>query len=172
MLNLQSPKMIDSHPANDGASASGTRRHPLKHFAIALLAALPIGCASTGAMDEAPAEPAGPRVVQIQEGRASYYSIRSNGGRHTASGERLCENSMTAAHRNLPMGTRVRVTNLNNERSVVVRINNRGPFIKGRIIDVTIGAARELNMVRSGVVPVKVEVLDDEETAVDTATRS
>ena len=111
-------------------------------------------------------------MVQTQEGRASYYSIRSNGGRHTASGERLCEDSMTAAHRNLPMGTQVRVTNLNNGRSVVVRINNRGPFIRGRIIDVTKGAARELNMIRSGVVPVEVEVLaSEDDDASDTSAR-
>jgi rare lipoprotein A len=130
-----------------------------RNFAIALLGLLPLACASVGEQAESTAETKGPRVVHTEQGRASYYSIRSNGGRHTASGERLCEDSMTAAHRTLPMGTRVRVTNLNTGRSVVVRINNRGPFIRGRVIDVTKGAAQELNMIRSGVVPVEVEVL-------------
>lgn len=132
-----------------------------------MLGLLPLACASTTELAAEPPQPAGPRVVATEEGRASFYSVRSNGGRHTASGERLCEDSMTAAHRSLPMGTRVRVTNLNNGRSVVVRINNRGPFIRGRIIDVTKGAARELNMVRSGVVPVEVEVLASENDATE-----
>ena len=68
--------------------------------------------------------------------------------------------AMTAAHRSLPFGTRVRVTNLNNERSVVLRINDRGPFVRGRIIDVSRAAAVRLDMLHAGVVPVRVETLD------------
>ena len=91
-----------------------------------------------------------------ESGKASYYGDRHH-GQKTASGERFDQRAMTAAHRTLPFGTRVKVTNLNNNRSVVVRINDRGPFVRGRIIDVSRAAAEKLDMVRSGVVPVRVE---------------
>ncbi|MBR9857291.1 MAG: septal ring lytic transglycosylase RlpA family protein [Gammaproteobacteria bacterium] len=91
-------------------------------------------------------------------GMASYYGDPHH-GRKTASGERFNKHELTAAHRTLPFGCRVRVTNLNNQQSVIVRINDRGPYAKGRIIDVSEQAAGELNMLRSGVVPVKVERL-------------
>ena len=93
------------------------------------------------------------------EGKASYYGARHQGKR-TASGERFNQNALTAAHRTLPFGTRVRVTNLRNDRTVVVRINDRGPYGRGRIIDVSRKAAEALGMLRSGVVPVRVESLD------------
>ncbi|WP_036987538.1 septal ring lytic transglycosylase RlpA family protein [Pseudomonas sp. EGD-AK9] len=93
-----------------------------------------------------------------ETGKASYYGDRHH-GRKTASGERFDQHALTAAHRSLPFGTRVRVTNLSNERSVVVRINDRGPFVRGRIIDVSRAAAERLGMLRSGVVPVRVEQL-------------
>lgn len=89
---------------------------------------------------------------------ASWYGGELHGG-PTASGERFNKNAMTAAHRTLRMGTRVRVTNLKNGRSVVVRINDRGPFTKGRIIDLSEAAARSLRMIEAGVVRVRVEVL-------------
>lgn len=94
-----------------------------------------------------------------ETGKASYYGGRHHGQR-TASGERFDQNALTAAHRTLPFGTRVRVTNLNNERSVVLRINDRGPFVRGRVIDVSRAAAVRLDMLRAGVVPVRVEALD------------
>lgn len=94
-----------------------------------------------------------------ETGKASYYGDRHHGQR-TASGERFDQNALTAAHRTLPFGTRVRVTNLNNERSVVLRINDRGPFVRGRVIDVSRTAAVRLDMLRAGVVPVRVEALD------------
>lgn len=90
---------------------------------------------------------------------ASWYSIKTNYGTKTASGQRLCNKAPTAAHKTLPMGTKVRVINLKNNKSEVVTINDRGPFIKGRIIDVTIGTAEKLGFVKNGVIPVKVEVL-------------
>jgi rare lipoprotein A len=90
-----------------------------------------------------------------QRGMASYYGYRSK----TASGEMMNPNAMTAAHKTLPFGTRVRVTNTRTGHSVVVRINDRGPFIRGRIIDVSTGAARVLGMIGSGVAPVTVEVV-------------
>lgn len=94
----------------------------------------------------------------LQQGVASFYGS-SFVGRKTASGEIYDGDSLTAAHRTLPMGTRVKVKNLKNGREVTVRINNRGPFVKGRIIDLSTRAARELRMTGAGVVPVEVTVL-------------
>ncbi|MBD9396355.1 MULTISPECIES: septal ring lytic transglycosylase RlpA family protein [unclassified Pseudomonas] len=92
------------------------------------------------------------------EGKASYYG-RAHHGNKTASGERFDQNALTAAHRTLPFGTMVRVTNLDNGQSVVVRINDRGPFARGRIIDVSRKAAESLGMLKTGVAPVRVESL-------------
>ena len=89
-------------------------------------------------------------------GRASYYG-KEFAGRLTASGEPFDPTELTAAHRTLPFGTRVRVTNLANGRSVVVRINDRGPYAHGRIIDVSRAAAEKLGMVHRGIVRVRVE---------------
>lgn len=92
-------------------------------------------------------------------GLASWYG-RSFQRKPTASGERYDMNDLTAAHRSLPLDTIVRVTNLDNDRSVLVRINDRGPFAQGRAIDLSRGAARLLDMTRAGIVPVRVEVWD------------
>jgi rare lipoprotein A len=97
------------------------------------------------------------KVRATHRGMASFYGNESGG--RTATGERFNPNLLTAAHRSLPFGTRVRVTNNNNGRSVVVRINDRGPFTGGRVIDVSTGAARQLGMISSGVASVKLEVL-------------
>jgi len=91
-------------------------------------------------------------------GIASWYGYDGSGNR-TASGERYNPEGLTAAHRSLPMGTKIRVTNTRNGRSVVVRINDRGPYIRGRIIDLSAGAARLLGMIGSGLAPVSLEVL-------------
>ncbi|MBS0239806.1 MAG: septal ring lytic transglycosylase RlpA family protein [Proteobacteria bacterium] len=88
-------------------------------------------------------------------GMASYYWE----GQKTASGARFNPEGMTAAHRTLPFGTRVRVTNQSNGQSVVVTINDRGPFIGGRVIDLSRGAARQINMTGAGVARVSLEVL-------------
>ena len=93
------------------------------------------------------------------EGEASYYGAKHQGKR-TASGERFDMNQLTAAHRTLPFGTRVRVTNLNNDKSVLVRINDRGPYARRRIIDLSRKAAQQLDMLRSGVAPVRVESVE------------
>jgi rare lipoprotein A len=94
------------------------------------------------------------RAAGHNSGLASVYSYR--GGR-TASGERVHPSGLTAAHRSLPFGTKVKVTNRRNGKTVVVRINDRGPFIRGRIIDITPAAARTLGF--SGLAPVTVEVV-------------
>lgn len=89
----------------------------------------------------------------------SWYSVKTNGGTKTASGRRFSDSGATAAHRTLRFGSKVRVTNTRNGRSEIVTITDRGPFIKGRIIDVSIGTARKLGFVSNGVVSCKVEVL-------------
>jgi rare lipoprotein A len=98
-------------------------------------------------------------VRSVEHGSASWYSIRTNSGTETASGKRLCDKAATAAHKTLPMGTKVRVTNETNGKSEVVTITDRGPYVGGRIIDLTIGCAERLDFVSRGEVPVKVEVL-------------
>jgi len=97
-------------------------------------------------------------VVKVQYGKASYYAGKFN-GRKTASGERFNMNAMTCAHPSLPFGTLVRVTNQSNARSVVLRVNDRGPFAKGRIVDVSLAAAKRLGMIGGGTASVKLEVL-------------
>jgi rare lipoprotein A len=105
------------------------------------------------------------RGLDDAQGMASYYGDKF-AGQTTASGERFDPDEMTAAHPRLPFGTMVRVTRLDGEeRSVVVRINDRGPFVDDRIIDVSKAAAQELGMIREGVVEVRVEVLERSEDA-------
>ena len=98
-----------------------------------------------------------PPAEFVQEGWASYYGTAHHGHR-TASGVRFDEHQLTAAHRSLPFGTQVRVTNLDNGRSVMVTINDRGPFTKKRVIDVSSRAARELGFLRAGTARVRLEV--------------
>jgi rare lipoprotein A len=92
------------------------------------------------------------------EGMASYYGSRHHGNK-TASGEPFNQHALTAAHRSLPFGSKVQVTNLNNGKSVVVRINDRGPHSRGRIIDLSYQAAKELDMLRAGVARVRLQQL-------------
>lgn len=116
----------------------------------ALMAALlASGCASRDARPEGPSE----------QGIASYYSDRYH-GRKTASGETLDQQALTAAHRSLPFGTRVHVEHLENGRTVTVRINDRGPFVKGRVIDLSRRGAEALDMIDSGLAPVRVTPLN------------
>ena len=91
-------------------------------------------------------------------GYASWYGGLFH-GRRTASGEVYDMYKFTAAHPNLPLGTKAKVTNLKNDRSVVVDINDRGPFIKGRIVDLSMAAARWIGMIESGIARVRIEVL-------------
>ena len=100
--------------------------------------------------------PAAAKVKSKRCGSASWYALD---GRLTANGERMSSKKMTAAHKHLPFGTKVRVTNKRNGKSVVVRINDRGPFARGRIIDVSRKAAESLGMLKTGVAPVRVESL-------------
>jgi rare lipoprotein A len=131
------------------------------------LAALALaGCATGPAVVRAPspdrAPPETPRegdaTGPVERGTASWYG-RPHHGRRTASGETYNMNALTAAHRRLPFGTRVRVTNLTNGRSVVVRVNDRGPYGRGRIIDVSREAARRIGLITLGRARVELEIL-------------
>jgi len=115
----------------------------------ALISLLLSACARQGQID-----PQGYRA----EGLASYYGAHHHGNK-TASGERFDQHALTAAHRSLAFGSRVQVTNLRNNKTVVVRINDRGPYSPKRIIDLSQTAAEQLHMLRDGVVPVRIEQL-------------
>ena len=106
------------------------------------------GCLGTGQ----------PQLSRPQIGVASWYGTKFH-GRRTSSGEIFDMNKLTAAHNELPLGTRVRVTNLKNQKSVIVRINDRGPFVRGRVIDLSYAAAKKIGMVKDGVVKVRIEVV-------------
>jgi len=132
-----------------------------------LLAVLLAGCATPPQLvtDPAPSRAAGdteqlpslyqPKPVSVLQGKASYYWKPQP----TASGERFNPKKLTAAHKSLPLHSVVRVVNVRNGKSVIVRINDRGPYVRGRIIDLSKAAAERIEMTGSGIVPVKVEVL-------------
>jgi rare lipoprotein A len=123
-------------------------------------AALLLACAAAAGAQPAAASTAGRMAdaVHALEGRLTYYARRL-AGRPTASGERFDPEAMTMAHMTLPFGTLVRVTNPANQRSVVVRVNDRGAWAADRIGDVSIAAARELGILRRGIARVRLEVL-------------
>jgi rare lipoprotein A len=130
----------------------------------ALVATLTISTAAsaTPSVNSTQSEPSLPskNLISQSVGQASYYGNEpGEGGPLTANGERYNSGGLTAAHRTLPFGTRVRVTSPNTGRSVVVRINDRGPYTGGRIIDLSVGAARAIGLTSSGVGTVRMEVL-------------
>ena len=101
-----------------------------------------------------------PCYAQKQHGKASFYSKRATGAR-TASGQRLHHDSLTCAHRFYPFGTHLKVTNLGNGKSVIVKVIDRGPFGRGRIIDLSWAAAKKIGMISQGVASVKVEMVEN-----------
>ncbi|WP_432823768.1 septal ring lytic transglycosylase RlpA family protein [Trichloromonas sp.] len=127
------------------------KKQSLPLFAVGLCCLLGSGCS----LIVPPKEEIGATATV---GLASYYHEKFQ-GRRTASGEPLDQQALTAAHRSYPFGTRVRVENLENGKTVVVRINDRGPFIKNRIIDLTRRAAKNIGMLQQGVVKVRLSVL-------------
>jgi rare lipoprotein A len=122
-------------------------------LALAVVGALVLGCAT-----DAEARRRAAAAAAVEEGHASYYGP-GFAGRRTASGERYDPHKLTAAHKSLPLGTRVRVTRVGTTHAVEVRVNDRCGCTHGRIIDLSESAARRLGMLHAGVVPVKVEVL-------------
>lgn len=114
------------------------------------------GAAPSATAVPAPAAPA--TAADVTQGQVAYYG-RKFAGRRTASGERFRPDALTMAHNTLPFGTEVRVTNLANQQSVVVRVNDRGPTTPGRIGDLSLAAARKIGMVRAGVVEARLEVV-------------
>jgi len=93
------------------------------------------------------------------EGTASYYASDFH-GRTTSNGETFDMNELTAAHRTFPFGTRIRVTNLENNLQVIVRVNDRGPFVEGRLIDLSLAAAKRIDLIKTGTTKVRLEVLE------------
>ena len=100
------------------------------------------------------------KAVHVEEGLASYYADSFH-GRKTASGEMYSKEAYTAAHRTLAFDTRVKVTNLDNDKSVWVRINDRGPHVEGRVIDLSGAAARKVGMTETGTARVRLEIYDE-----------
>lgn len=149
--------------------ATTAMRRARVHIWVACAVSLGLAaCSTTPEPEIAPPQPAAlppapipetPRVVFNEIGTASWYG-RSHHGRKTASGERYDMHAMTAAHRTLPFKTKARVTNLDTGKSVEVVITDRGPFKRGRIIDLSSQAAKALEMHADGVAPVRVEVLE------------
>jgi rare lipoprotein A len=101
-----------------------------------------------------PEKPPPPRTY-LEEGLASYYGP-GLAGRPTASGEKFNPKDLTAAHKKLPFGTCLRVVNMENGRSVEVRVNDRGPFVQGRVVDVSLAAAKQLDMLKKGLARVRI----------------
>lgn len=131
------------------------RFHPVSIALLLLGFLLGGGCAARAAGPK----PSGydtAREAFVETGIAAYYATAFH-GRRTASGSIYDERDLTAAHRTLPFGTRVRVTHLENGKEVVVTINDRGPFTKGRVIDLSREAARRLDLIRDGVARVRLE---------------
>lgn len=108
--------------------------------------------------EEAPQNRCADIATFYQEGVATYYAA-SHHGKKTASGEIFDMNSLTTAHRTLPMGTRIRVTNTENGRVVLVRVNDRGPYVRGRILDLSRRAATDLDFIKAGRARVRIETL-------------
>ena len=134
------------------------RRYTVVGLGLALCALAASGCASSKSTRQTTAPPApGTRIV----GLASWYGQRHQ-GHATASGEVYDMNKLTAAHRTMPFGTRLRVTNVENGRSVVVHVNDRGPWVNDRVLDVSLAAARTLGMIGHGITKVEIVVLGAE----------
>jgi rare lipoprotein A len=155
---LPAESLSDNPPVNEPQ----TDNPPLESSSAAIVA----HSAETPEASPAPTLPALTQSTIIGTGLASWYGAKHHGKR-TASGEIFDQNKFTAAHRTLPWGSIVRVINLENGKAVEVRINDRGPFTKGRIIDLSRAAARAVGMLQSGVSPVRMELVSSGEISSD-----
>ena len=124
-----------------------------KCLGFAILCSVAVGCSGD------PARGSSKWSGYTAAGKASYYANKFQ-GRKTASGERYDKAKRTAAHRKLPFGTKVKVTNVRSGKTVIVRINDRGPFVKGRVIDLSRSAFIAIAKIEAGVIEVKLEVLE------------
>lgn len=125
---------------------------PAKAVISVLVCLVVAGCSG------APAKKDSSWAGQVESGKASYYGAKFQSQR-TASGELYDEAKKTAAHRKLPFGTKIKVTNIKNGRSVIVKVNDRGPFVKGRIVDLSKAAFSAIANLSAGVVDVSIEVI-------------
>ncbi len=128
----------------------------MRWLAIAIVLS---ACAPVMTVSPLPLATKAQELAAVEEGMASWYGPNF-AGRRTANGETFDPSQLTAAHRTLPFGTLVKVTNLNNSHSVIVRINDRGPFKDNRVIDLSRAAAESIRMIGSGIAPVRVEILE------------
>ncbi|TRW48656.1 septal ring lytic transglycosylase RlpA family protein [Aliidiomarina halalkaliphila] len=127
-------------------------RHAIYLLLLTISIAITTGCSSV------PKQSSPELVGYTETGVASYYAMKYQ-FRQTASGERFNQYAHTAAHKTLPFGTKVRVTNLANNKNVTVKINDRGPFIEGRIIDLSRASFGQIGNLESGIIQVKIEVI-------------
>jgi rare lipoprotein A (peptidoglycan hydrolase) len=149
---------VMAHQTSESNASPRLMPQARKYAWLLLVAALVAGCSTQPARSLS----AVPKSSPIESGLtlASWYGPGFNGQR-TSSGEIFQENRLTAASRTLPMGSQMRVTNLNNGKSVVVRINDRGPYVHSRGIDLSEGAAREIGLTRTGVARVRLTSFDE-----------
>ncbi len=133
-------------------------RRPIQTFVLFLLALGLVACA--GSTSSHASSASGKRWIgHTESGQASYYNQKYH-GRKTASGERMDQGAKTAAHRTLPFGSRVKVTHAKTGKSVVVRVNDRGPFVRGRVIDLSTSAFKAIGDLDAGLVPVNIQVIE------------
>jgi peptidoglycan lytic transglycosylase len=147
--------------ANVSARSGDVAAKTVARVTVAVPPAAAASSAAETAEAASSAEPSGEPLGYEQVGIASWYGGHHQ-GRLTASGERFDEAKLTAAHRSLPLDTKARITNLENGRSIEVTVNDRGPYVEGRVIDLSTRAARALGMTKDGLALVRIEVVADE----------
>jgi len=157
-VNVPSPPAISAPPAESPDSSTQTTART-NHPKTGVSEQSNADDTDTSTEAAEPQVPEGATVLSAETGLASWYGPPYN-HRRGSNGEIYNMNAMTAAHKTLPLGSIVRVINANNGRSVVVRITDRGPFIPGRVIDLSLAAARKIDVWRAGVAPVRLEVLE------------
>lgn len=151
--DLPRAESIAAEPVQTPNRAAKAAREPIrKEVRLAPEIAAPKPESASPPSEVTAPHPTGSKAARAETGHASWYDLDSS----TASGEPMDPGALTAAHPSLPLGTEVKVANLDNGRAVVVRINDRGPFVKGRIIDVSKAAAEALDMIEAGVAQVSV----------------